>query len=481
MKNIALSKTNSIDNNLSIVVIGKKSEPLDLVFLSEAEKNYLKQKEEAGSSFIVINQYIRLVIVARIDTSKAVFEQLEEARGMGNRAQAELIEGKYNQALIYHLFDEKETLLALAEGFLLGAYRFSKYFTKESAKEQSVEQLFVYSQCVREKELTELSNIVDAVYVARDMVNEPVSELNAEKLAQTIEEHCTSAGCKVEILDKAKIEALKMGGLLAVNKGSIDPPSFTIVEWKPDNAVNTQPIVLVGKGIVYDTGGLSLKPTGDSMDYMKSDMSGAAIVAGVMKAAAANKLPLYLVALAPATDNRPSGNAYAPGDVVTISNGTTVEVLNSDAEGRMILADALVFAKKYNPQLVIDLATLTGAASVAIGPYALVAMGTASEEVKRRLNESAFRVFERMVEFPLWAEYGELIKSDIADLKNVGGKYAGAITAGKFLEHFTDYPWMHFDIAGVAFNKSKDSYRVKGGTGFGLRLLYDFLKKEAAK
>lgn len=481
MKNIALSKTNSIDNNLSIVVIGKKSEPLDLAFLNEAEKNYLKQKEEAGSSFIVINQYSRLVIVVRIDTSKAVFEQLEEARGMGNRAQAELTEGKYNQAILYHLFDEKEILLALAEGFLLGAYRFSKYFTKENAKEQFVEQLFVYSQRVEEKDLTELSNIVDAVYAVRDMVNEPVSELNAVMLAHTIEEHCTSVGCKVEIFDKAKIEALKMGGLLAVNKGSVDPPSFTIVEWKPDNAINAQPIVLVGKGIVYDTGGLSLKPTGDSMDYMKSDMSGAAIVAGVMKAVAANKLPIYLIALAPATDNRPSGNAYAPGDVVTISNGTTVEVLNSDAEGRMILADALVFAKKYNPQLVIDLATLTGAASVAIGPYALVAMGTASEEVKSRLNDSAFRVFERLVEFPLWSEYGELIKSDIADLKNVGGKYAGAITAGKFLEYFTDYPWMHFDIAGVAFNKSKDSYRVKGGTGFGLRLLYDFLKKEAAK
>jgi leucyl aminopeptidase len=185
-------------------------------------------------------------------------------------------------------------------------------------------------------------------------------------------------------------------------------------------------------------------------------------------------LPLHIVALVPATDNRPSGNAYAPGDIVTIMDGTHVEMLNSDAEGRMILADALVYAKRYDPELVIDVATLTGAAANAIGPYALVSMGTASNEVKNCLATSGDKVFERIVEFPLWEDYAEALKSDIADIKNVGGKNAGAITAGKFLEHFTSYPWMHLDIAGVAFSKKNDSYRGKGGTGFGMRLLYDY-------
>jgi leucyl aminopeptidase len=211
------------------------------------------------------------------------------------------------------------------------------------------------------------------------------------------------------------------------------------------------------------------------MDYMKCDMSGAAIVAGVLYAIAKNKLPIHVIALAPATDNRPSGNAYAPGDIVTIMDGTNVEMLNSDAEGRMILADALVYAKKYNPELVIDVATLTGSASAAIGPYALVAMGNAPQDIKNKLVKSSELVFERIVEFPLWEDYAESLKSDIADIKNVGGKQAGAITAGKFLEKFVSYPWMHFDIAGVAFSKKNDNYRGKGGTGFGMRLLYNFI------
>jgi leucyl aminopeptidase len=160
-------------------------------------------------------------------------------------------------------------------------------------------------------------------------------------------------------------------------------------------------------------------------------------------------------------------------------DGTNVEMLNADAEGRMILADALVYAKNYDPELVIDVATLTGAASIAIGPYALVAMGTASTEIKNSLIKSGEQVFERIVEFPLWDEYGELIKSDIAEIKNVGGKSGGAITAGKFLEHFTSYPWMHFDIAGVAFSKKNDNYRGKGGTGFSMRLLYNFFENLA--
>jgi len=182
-----------------------------------------------------------------------------------------------------------------------------------------------------------------------------------------------------------------------------------------------------------------------------------------------------VISLIPATDNRPGGNAYVPGDIVTTYSGTNVEVLNTDAEGRMLLADALHFAKKLKPELVIDFATLTGSAARAVGSQGIVYMGTCEKDTKSKIEESGYNVHERLVEFPLWDEYGEMLKSDIADIKNVGGPMAGAITAGKFLQHFTDYPWMHLDIAGSAFLHSADSYRGKNGTGVGVRLIFDFI------
>jgi leucyl aminopeptidase len=265
-----------------------------------------------------------------------------------------------------------------------------------------------------------------------------------------------------------------MGGLLAVNKGSLDPPTFTILEWKPENCLNDQPIVLVGKGIVFDTGGLSLKPTAKSMDYMKSDMAGGAAVAAAICTAALHRLPLHLVALVPATDNRPGGNAVTPGDVITISNGATVEVLNTDAEGRLILADALCYAKKYNPMLVIDLATLTGSAAMTLGIHGIAAMGKDCRDHFDLLKTAGDRVNERIVELPLWEEYDEMIKSSIADMKNIGGGEAGAITAGKFLQRFADFPWIHLDIAGPSYLHAADHYRTVGGTAVGVRLLVDF-------
>jgi len=206
-------------------------------------------------------------------------------------------------------------------------------------------------------------------------------------------------------------------------------------------------------------------------------MSGAAAVIGVFNIVSKLKLPIHIIGLIPATDNRPDGNAYVPGDIVKMHNGLNVEVLNTDAEGRMILADALSFAKQYNPQLVIDLATLTGSAVAAIGMYGIAAMGTASEKIFIDLKESGELVYERIVEFPFWEEYKKLLESSVADIKNIGGKDAGAITAGKFLEYFTDYPWIHLDIAGPAFLNSSNSYRGIGGTGVGVRLLYSFLKR----
>lgn len=368
-----------------------------------------------------------------------------------------------------------EEAYALTEGLLLSSYRFIQHFSKP---EQPVFKEVLVAPHTTAAQITELENITKAVFKARDLVNTPVSHLNAEQLAAAVVQMGAEAHFDVKVLEETQIETLKMGGLLAVNKGSIDPPTFTIAEYKPKNAKNKKPIVLVGKGVVYDTGGLSLKPTPGSMDTMKGDMAGAATMAAVVYLAALQKLPVHLVALLPATDNRPGGNAYAPGDVITMFDGTTVEVLNTDAEGRMILADALAYSKKFDPELVIDAATLTGAALRAIGTEASVIMGNAPDTTFEQLEKSAYAVHERVVRFPFWNDYKKHMKSKIADLKNIGGPNAGMISAGKFLEHFVKAPYIHMDIAGPAWLDAPENYKGDGGTGAGVRLLYHFLKNQ---
>ena len=277
--------------------------------------------------------------------------------------------------------------------------------------------------------------LLQAVFHARDLVNEPLSYLTAIQFSKEIEKMGTEAGFSVEVFHKKKIETLKMGGLLAVNKGSIDPPTFNILEWKPENAANKKPVILVGKGVVFDTGGLSLKPTPKSMDFMKCDMAGGAVVAATIYAVAKNKLPVYVIGLIPATDNRPDGNAYVPGDIITMFDGTTVEIKNTDAEGRLILADALSYAKKYDPELVIDIATLTGAAEIVAGNYAIVGMGN-NPNYLAQLKETGNDTYERIIEMPLWEEYAKPLKSTVADLNNLGIREAQSTIAGKFLRTF---------------------------------------------
>ncbi len=365
--------------------------------------------------------------------------------------------------------------IAFLEGLYMSHYQFLKYFKDAQKKEYNLKRIEVAG--VSSERLEEFTRVMESQTWARDLINEPVSYLTAEELAQNILNHGTMHGYKVEILKKRKIESLKMGGLLAVNKGSENPPTFTIIEYNPPQAKNKKPVVLVGKGVVYDTGGLSLKPTPHSMDLMKSDMSGAATVAAAIDALAKNNVQIHVIGLIPATDNRPGKNAYAPGDVIEMFDGTTVEVLNTDAEGRMILADALAYANKYEPELVIDVATLTGAALRALGTRTAIYMGNAPGKIMRKLDSASEESGDKIYPFPFWDEWKEELKSDIADLKNIGGPTAGMITAGKFLEHFVKYPYIHIDIAGPAFLESPDSYRGKGATGYGVRLLYEFLKK----
>ena len=389
-----------------------------------------------------------------------------------------LIGAEREEAQLTSLQDDPALTLALAEGAVLGAYEFRKY--KTTGKNATLKRIAVVAPEVTAKALDELLDLCAAVHAARDLVNEPYSFLTAVQLGKEFWNLSKNAGFKLQTFDKTRIEALGMGGLLAVNKGSIDPPTFNVLEWKPKGAVNKKPIVLVGKGVVYDTGGLSLKPTANSMDYMKCDMAGAAAVAGAITAVAEQELPVHVIGLVPSTDNRPGEAAYAPGDVIRMHSGLTVENMNSDAEGRIILADALSYGEQFEAELVMSIATLTGAAARAIGTYGSVIMGTAGEDAFANLQAAGERVFERLAPMPFWEEYGEEIKSDVADIKNLGSDLAGQITAGKFLARFTTRPYIHIDIAGTAFLHKRDHYRVKGGTGVGVRLFYEFIKRRAA-
>jgi leucyl aminopeptidase len=462
-------------NTIFLVKDGK-----DLVHLgfTEDEMNYAKKQHRSNNNVVIINRYKNVLSVVFGETIGTRSIRKEAYRMRGDETQLQLNQARVERTVVFNVNADKEEVLAFTEGLLLGNYSFNKYKKRDKKKDNTLEQVDIYDNDIAEEELEELRILTDAVFIARDFVNEPVAYLNATKFAEEMQALGKITNAKVEVFNKNKLESLKMGGLLAVNRGSIDPPTFTIIEWKPKNTKNKKPFVFVGKGVVYDTGGLSLKPT-SSMDTMKCDMAGGAAVAGAMYAIAKAKLPVYVVGLVPATDNRPDGNAYTPGDVITMHDGTTVEVLNTDAEGRMILADALSYAKEYNPELVVDIATLTGAAARAIGPQAIVGMEAKADDDFEHLKRIGSLSHERIIEFPFWDEYKESLKSKIADLKNIGGAEAGAITAGKFLEHFTSYPYIHLDIAAPAFLDKRGSYRGEGGTGVGVRLFYNFIKSKA--
>ncbi len=445
--------------------------------LTKDELIYLRKELKLKRKVVEINRFRQKLVMVQVKYDGPKDSVYEALRKQGNEALAVFNKNKSEHVVVYSS-EPKDMTLAFVEGMLLGNYQFIKYLKDPDDKENSVKEISIWSKNVSNEDIEDLSIVTEAVYNTRDFVNEPLSSLNAVKFSEEIKKLGAACHAKVEVFNKKKIESLRMGGLLAVNKGSIDPPTFTIIEWKPKNAVNKKPYIFVGKGVMYDTGGLSLKPS-NYMDTMKSDMSGGAAVAGALYAIAKAELPVYVIGMIPATDNRPDGNAYVPGDIVTMLDGSTVEVLNTDAEGRMILADALAYAKHYDPELVIDIATLTGAAARAIGPNAMVGMKVKSEKQFDDLKKAGGKVHERIVEFPMWDEYKEMLKSPIADLKNIGGMDAGAITAGKFLEHFTDYPYIHLDIAGPAFLSKRDSYRTEGGTGVGVRLFYEFIRAKA--
>jgi leucyl aminopeptidase len=295
-------------------------------------------------------------------------------------------------------------------------------------------------------------------------------------IANVARELAQRYGFGVTILDKAAIIKEKMGALLSVAQGSAEEPRFIALEYK---GADTAPVVLIGKGVTFDTGGISIKPA-QNMEDMKYDMSGAAAVLGTFEALGRLKPKVHVVGLIPSTENMPSGTAVKPGDVITSHLGKTIEVINTDAEGRLILCDALSYARRYKPAAVVDIATLTGAIVVALGHSAAGVMGT-DEKLVEDVRQAGERAGERVWELPLWDDYRDLMKSDIADVKNSGGRPAGSISAGWFLREFVDgFPWAHLDIAGTAYTERDEATRVKGPTGIGVRLFTELVLARAS-
>jgi leucyl aminopeptidase len=372
---------------------------------------------------------------------------------------------------------------AWIEGLILADYRFERYRSADPKRAPSLKQLSVLTARKKEQAPIEAAvrraeNLCRGVLLARDLVNEPGNVKSPAFLAEQAEAMAAEVGLQCTVLDRAALEQEGCGALLGVAQGSIREPRMIVLHHQ--GAGDERPIALVGKGVVFDSGGISLKP-GEKMDQMKMDMAGGAAVLGTMLAAALLKLPINLTGIIPAVENLPSGSAIRPGDILTSLAGSTIEVLNTDAEGRLILADALTYAKRFNPREVIDLATLTGACIIALGHHAAAVLGN-HNSLLRQLQQAGEESGERCWQLPLWDEYAEQIKSEVADLKNIGGRPAGTITAAAFLQHFAkDFHWAHLDIAGTAWQEKSSDYRPAGGTGFGVRLLIEHLSRNLAR
>tara|TARA_Y100001933_G_scaffold262407_1_gene319791 strand:- start:4547 stop:5932 length:1386 start_codon:yes stop_codon:yes gene_type:complete len=448
----------------------KKGSQIIVVDSKKVLKSKLNGKEYKVAVAKLKKDY--LINISVLDEQKYVallnLKNQEKNRKLG----AELVDEIFGRAFLYDFSTNSKGITSFLEGMMLKDYTFSKYKTKTDFKQKRVALI---SSNLSEVDIQELKSLVSSVFQTRDWVNEPVNKLTTGQFIKEIKS-LKSLGISVDVFRKSKLEALNMGGIIGVNQGSHDEAALVKSEWKPKNPKNPRPIVLVGKGVLFDTGGINIK-TGSFMNDMKADMGGASTVLGVLRLIATQELPVHLIVLTPITENRINGKELVPGDVIKMHSGKTVEVLNTDAEGRLILADALTFAKKFNPLLVIDAATLTGSAYRITANHGAVIMGTDDKNIKA-LKKAGEDVYERLIELPMWEEFEETLKSSVADITNLGSSEGQVVCAGFFLKSFTDYPWVHLDIAGSAFRNSESFYLPKGGTGFGVRLLYQYFKNK---
>jgi len=372
---------------------------------------------------------------------------------------------------------------AITEGVFLSQYKFNKYLAKDDY--YPLEEIIFFTDSPKfVKEINEAFKnsriICDGTLLARDLGNEPSNSLTPAKFADFVKKSSSKANYNVTIYDEKKIKQLNMGGVIGVSQGSDNPPRFLILHYF-GSTKSEKPYVLIGKGVTFDSGGISLKP-GPGMETMKMDMCGAAAVVGAFEAVSRIKLKLNLIGLIPIVENMPSGKAMKPGDIIRSFSGISIEVANTDAEGRLILADALDYAAHYKPKAVIDAATLTGAAVITFGHNVAGVMGNDENLIKKIFNAGE-KSSERVWELPLYKEYEKLMESDVADIKNIGApRQAGTIMGGIFLKKFVNenYPWAHLDIAGTAMVGTEISdYIPKNATGFGVRLFVETLKELA--
>ena len=407
---------------------------------------------------------------------------LERWRGAASKAGQFARDSGFGQIVFpvkaFDRYSEETLAESFITGLLLGVYQFSDFKTLDRDKIKEIKETVLLGETA--EAVKSVGNglktgriISTGVCMARDLVNGPSNEITPAALGRKARQIADRRNMDLQILEVSEAEAMGMGAFVAVAKGSYEPGKFIVLEYNKGKGFDT--IALVGKGITFDSGGISIKPS-ERMERMKDDMSGAAAVLGALQAASELELPLHLVGILPATENLPDGKAYKPGDILKTLSGQTVEVISTDAEGRLVLSDALTYSLRYQPKAIIDLATLTGACVIALGDYVTGLLGN-DETLMKKIEEASQKTGERVWRLPLWDDYFENLKSDVADFKNVGTRSAGAIIGGIFLSKFVGKtPWVHLDIAGPASIDKDLPYTPRGGTGAGVRLLVQLLK-----
>ena len=486
--------------------IDQNQTPLLVVGLYENDNDHLNSKEldpilHSTIREIISNKEFKAVVGARLiipTMGKGPMKKImlmglgkkekfnnEIARIVSAKAALKVREMEISEFSILPYSNLDEGLIeAISEGIALSLYSFNRYKTNDSGEESKVKQVTILINTDKNKIqpiIDRTGLLVNAVNLARDLSNLPPNDCSPSQLASIAVSVGTEYGLKTRIVERYEMESLGLNGIVSVGKGSQNPPKLIILEYH-GSTDDRKPYLLVGKGVTFDTGGISLKDH-DKMDEMKFDKSGGCNVVAIMKAVASLKLPINVVGIIPSVENMPSSTSYRPGDIIKMYNGKTVEVLNTDAEGRLILADALSFGiASYNPKAVIDLATLTGACIIALGTNVAAVIGTNKKFIDE-LHQVSDRTGEKIWELPLYEEFNEQIKSSIADIKNIGGRPGGAITAAAFLSNFTSgVPWIHIDIAGTAWTQEgtfERSYNPKGATGFGIRTLVKLLMEDS--
>lgn len=497
MVKISIKNYNQVDITNSLLVIGLYEDNNDLSHLKKINSTGLYEKindvvisvseteKKFGKNLLFLfednnNKYIKILLLGLGKYNKLDHNKIRQLGGIISVKAREL----HSENIIVPNFYKTtpKNIETLVEGLSLSLYEFNKYKNNDENKSNFFDSCKI--DIISEDNQTELEQIikntliiVESVYYARDLANSPPNIVTPAQLANSAISLEDTNKIKVKILDKYQMESLGLNGINSVGKGSENPPKLIIMEHN-QGTFGEKPILLVGKAVTFDTGGISIKPS-EKMDEMKFDKSGGCTVLGIFKALSMLNVPINVVGIVPSVENMPSSSSYRPGDIIKMYTGKTVEVLNTDAEGRLILADALSYGvERYSPKCIIDFATLTGACIIALGANVAGIIGN-NDDLIQKIIRISDETGEKTWQLPLFEEFFDLIKSNVANIKNIGGRTGGAITAAAFLSHFvSDIPWAHLDIAGTAWTQDgtiEKSYNPKGATGFGIRTIIKLL------